>query len=127
MEIIIAFIFSIVGAFGTYRLQKFPNVSATRASAFMSVAVWGIITILSRGQLPEDLVNTIVAATFGGSFVGMSSMERFNTPQILTAGIIFFFLMTFVLSQYPGFGGGYGFSAFVACMIVLMLKKLKPA
>lgn len=125
MEVVVALVFSIVGAIATFRLQEHKNVSAVRASSFVTLIIFGIVLTLSRGQLSDQLITIIGTATFGGSFVGMSSPQLFSNKQIVIGAVFFFLLMAFVLSQYPGLGGSLGFSAFLSCVLVRVPNALK--
>lgn len=115
----LVFFFSSLAALLTFELSKLKWAGATRASAILSIA----FAIISRQLFVESDAEAFSAIFFGGSFVGMSSAERFGRGWVLWAGLLFGGVYWSLVHYISGLGGALGLSAFLS--VSLSAIKLK--
>ncbi len=71
----------------------------------------------------ESDSETLSAIFFGGSFVGMTSINRLNRAGIIWAGLLFGAIYWALGIHIYGTGGALGLSAFIAVSLTLIKQK----
>lgn len=101
----------------TYQLINLYKYNPVKASSFITLLFCFILSLLTSSQEYFPII-------FGSTFIGMSSNKVFSKKQIIVATIFFIPLSSFFLNIFPPIGGILGFSAFVACFLLLPFKIL---
>jgi hypothetical protein len=91
------------GAISTYYLHNQTKICATKSSAILTLAAYGLSNFLTFN----------LGLFFGGTFIGMSAKEKINIWQVSVACLFYNLIFKFVVFEYPTLGGSLGFSAFV--------------
>jgi len=107
---------SVLMAWLTYRLIKFPSITPTRASSLLSMI--GFVTLIGINKLYPFNVGEYAFLIFGASFVGMCSHKVFNDVHVILGALIFAILFNYIRPHSYNVGGAIGFSAFVSMLLV---------
>ena len=91
------------GALSTYFFHHKTKLCATKSSAILTLAAYGLSNFLSFN----------LALFFGGTFIGMSAKEKINIWQLVVPCLFYKAFFEIVISYFPSLGGSLGFSAFV--------------
>ncbi len=91
------------GALTTYFLHHKTKLCATKSSAILTLAAYGLSSFLSFN----------LALFFGGTFIGMSAKEKINIWQVIVPCLFYKAFFEIIALYFPTLGGSLGFSAFV--------------
>lgn len=109
-----------LSAWGTFRFAQFPQIGAVRSSAILSLLVGLLFHFI---PINSDF-SMIPIVFIGGSFVGMTSVERISSAfQLFLTGMIFGAIYHYIVPNHLGLGGALGTSACLAVIVMLGLKK----
>lgn len=122
MDLILAIIVGMFGAWSTYKLAQIPSMGVVRSSALLSLVV-GLIFYFFPSGTQFDLIPVIF---IGASFVGMTSVERISSGfQIALAGMVFGMIYHYMVPTHTGFGGALGTSACLGGIVVLGVRLVR--
>jgi hypothetical protein len=121
---ILGFFACLVGIFGTLFVLRQGRVAATgvpeRIFVASAVALIGLL-ILHLGN-PGDA--RTLDAFYAGCFLGMSTPDRLKGwSQAVLGAFVLTVVLVPVRAFLPGFGGGLGFAAFVAAILLVAMSR----
>jgi hypothetical protein len=133
MNLLLILLASLAGAHFTYLLCQKRGMNPVRASALLSLLFCVLASLAAQAKasviasnLDNLPIQSLQLAFFGGTFVGMSEARRLCERRVLLAGAVFAVVDYFLAEANPGIGGFFGLAAFAACLIIAILKPMKP-
>ncbi len=122
MEDLLNLFLILFGALPTFYLSSLKHIGPIRASALVT-----LLGVFIFGFFPSTFSEYRDVLIFGGSFIGMSGVERIS-KYFLPLGCIFFYGYFMAIAPHiKGFGGALGLGAFLSvvplALINLVYKK----
>lgn len=119
----IEFLLVSLGAMITFFFGQTPKVGPIRASATSSLIFYAILTLITKNSGVD--YSTWPALFFGGTFIGMSGVERMKWILLPISCVIFTLLFVYVVPSMKGLGGGLGLCAFLSVLpLNIPVKKI---
>lgn len=120
---IIEFALVLISIFLTFYLSHSLNFGSVRASAFITILAWIVLTILNQSMTID--FDNYLKIIFGASFIGMSSIQKNSPLRLLFAGTFFYVIILFIHPFIAIQGGSLGFCAFLSMIFTSKVKLYK--
>ena len=98
----------LIGAGLTYLFSSHPKLGPIRASSLVTLILIALLKIVGLNWVYTEVL------IFGGSFIGMSGVERISKYFIPLSCVIFYFYFYEIAPHVKGFGGALGLGAFLS-------------
>lgn len=115
---------AILGGISTFSFHKSERISAVKSSAICTLIFVLATTLLNKHIVQFDSIY-YQSLFFGATFVGMSSLEKFNFLMIGISSALFGLFFKLSHLYFNGIGGMLGCSASIMVIIMYLLNQFR--
>ena len=117
MEDVLSFIIIIAGARSTFILAQYQRIGPIRASCLLTLLFVSVVNFI-----PIQWPDASKILFFGGSFIGMSGIDRLSRYTLPLSCLIFYFYFFNLAPQLQGIGGALGLGAFLSVIPIALVN-----